>query len=599
MLKIIKTFLLILIFANTAFAANKVTISSAFEPKALTLGKRGLLNITVSGSKDAPTPTLPEIDGLLIRPLGTQHSIKMTNGETAINVTHSFTVIPQRTGEFSLPDFNWDINGQKYSVSSPTTKLSVSIQDSKTTEGTSESIDLKVTIDKDKVYVGQMIPITVALYVPINMLGQVTTFPKAEGNDFMSYGYQEPGRTQIENPDGSKKQVLSFETYITPLKSGAIPLQYKMNLLIQNPKPITQTRAGNNFFDSIFGNMIVNTTEEMDPISLPEIINVETLPTHGKPENFTGAIGEFSIDSFSVSNESAQIGDPITLKLIVKGSGNIDRISPPVLNPGENWKAYKPKSTFNKEDNLGFKGTKIFEYIIIPQNAKITETPPISFSFFNPKTSRYSELTPNPIALKIIPSSETNIQPNPIRPSTNQNTSNLSNETEILPIKLGIKKTVNSLQPLITKIFFTPTLIGIAIILGSLLFLIKKQKIKHSQDTAYLKQINIEKAIQTNLQKVKKAFANHNAQEFYHAASIVILEVVARQNLKSSQALNQEDIVKFLTEKSLPEEQISFVKTIFHTTDMLKFSGFSNEQKLTSESLKNFESLINELEKCC
>lgn len=597
MLKLIYRFLLLIILTSNAFAADEIRVSTAFEPVELAFGRRGLLNITISGGKNTSAPTLPEIDGLIIRPLGTQQSMQMFNGNTSASTTYSFSVTAQRAGEFSLPNFEWDINGEIRLVSSPKTKLKVLPEGASPTIDASSSFDLKVTMKADKVYVGQMIPITVTLYAPINIVGQISALPKIEGDNFMSYGLKE-GLKDVVEVDGIQRQALRFETYITPLKSGKNRVQYKMGLVVQMPRSVNTNRVGaNNFFESMFGNMAINTMEEIEPTSLPETVNVAPLPVHGKPDNFTGAIGEFIIEPLTVTHVEAQVGDPITLKMTVKGTGNMDRISAPVLNAGENWKAYTPKSTFNKEDVFGFSGTKVFEYIIIPQSDKITETPLITFSFFNPETGRYSELTPNPIALKINANPESLAQPNSSLKLTKQKIEQSDSiEPALLPIKLEIQGSRKTGRPLTTNIFFTPSLIGLAVIMGGVLTLIKKRKLKNNADAAYLKQINTERAIQAYLQKVHKAYAMGNAKEFYHAASIVILEVVARHHLKSSQTLHLDDVINFFNEKQLSEESISYIKTIFHTTDMLKFSGVTKEQKLTSESIKNFESLINEIE---
>ncbi len=588
-------------FVSKVFAADKITVSAAFEPKELVFGRRGLLNVTVSGSKNASAPTIPEIDGLTIRVLGTQQNIQVINGATSISSTYSFSVSAQRPGEYSLPDFEWDINGEKYLVSSSTAKLRVLEQGSSEEVETGMAIDLKVNVTQDKVFVGEMIPVTVALYAPTTISGQVSVMPTIEGDDFISYGYREPSREVVENSDGSKRQVVSYETYIMPLKVGDNSLQYKMGLVIQTPQSMNPNRLNaNNFFESIFGNLTINGVEEVEPISVPEKINVIALPIHGKPENFTGAIGDFKVEAFTAIPQDAHVGDPITLKLAVKGGGNMDRISAPILNAEGDWKVYTPKSTFSKEDAFGFTGTKIFEYIIIPQSDKITETPPITFSFFNPKTERYYELTPDAVGLRITAAPESVNQSNIVSSHINQNTTQISSEgSELLPIKLGITHSVRTLRPLMTRPFFTPLLIGLAIAIGGLLALIKRRKLRHAQDAEYLKQVNIEKVIQANLEKVRKAYAKGDAGEFYHAASVVILEVVAREHSKSAQALHVEDVENFFREKKLSEEFISFIKTILNTDDVIRFSGVADEKRLSSESLKNFESLINELEKCC
>jgi len=43
----------------------------------------------------------------------------------------------------------------------------------------------------------------------------------------------------------------------------------------------------------------------------------------------------------------ADVGDPLTLRLRVIGSGNFDRVDSTMLDHVEQWKTYPPRSTFN------------------------------------------------------------------------------------------------------------------------------------------------------------------------------------------------------------------------------------------------------------
>lgn len=604
MLKIIHTLLFTIILITQAFAANDIEFELAFEPSELSLGRRGLLNVTVSGIQNTAAPNLPTVDGLIIRSLGSQQSIQMINGKTSMHLTFSFTVTPQRAGEFTIPSFDWDINGKKYPVSSPTSKLKVLPQGTPPADQDSQALNLKIDLSKNNIFVGQMLPINISLHVPMNLPARIITNPTIESNDFINYGYKNDPTVNIEVIDGIKKQVASYQSYITPLKSGDLTIQYIMSLLVQRPRTsINQSRmSGNNFFDSLFGSAIISHTEEVDISSVPTSIKVNPLPTQGKPDSFTGAIGEFKIESISATPEKAQVGDPITLKMAISGSGNFERISPPALDIKGNWKSYTPKSIFNTKDDFGFTGTKVFEYIIIPQDDRINETPTITFSFFNPQTGLYSELISNPIALEITPASETPITSFPGSPIPTSNiTQSAPKEPELLPIKLEITHSVKTQRPLMTLPFFMPSLLGVTILIAGLLTLIKKQKLKRKKDAEYLRRIRIEKAIQHNLQKVKQAYAKRSAKEFYHAATHVLLEIVAKEHQRSSQSLQAEEVINFFKEKHLSEDSLSFINTLFQTADILKFSGVqnNNNQNLNPEIFSKFESLINELEKCC
>ena len=65
-------------------------------------------------------------------------------------------------------------------------------------------------------------------------------------------------------------------------------------------------------------------------IVTPKItVNVNPLPT-GKPANFSGGVGEFSITS-SINSKEVKTNDAITIKLVISGTGNLKLIANPEI----------------------------------------------------------------------------------------------------------------------------------------------------------------------------------------------------------------------------------------------------------------------------
>ena len=87
--------------------------------------------------------------------------------------------------------------------------------------------------------------------------------------------------------------------------------------------------------------------------------------------------------------------------MTVKGDGNFDRVSSPVLTSAEQWKAYTPTSSFKPSDSSGYKGKKLFEQPIIPLDASIKEVPPLVFSYFDTRKEKYITMQTRPIKVKV------------------------------------------------------------------------------------------------------------------------------------------------------------------------------------------------------
>ena len=95
------------------------------------------------------------------------------------------------------------------------------------------------------------------------------------------------------------------------------------------------------------------------------------------------------------------VGDPITVKMRIKGTGNFDRVSTPVLDVNEEWKTYRPSASFKPLNSAGYTGEKSFEQAIIPMNGSIKTVPPITFSYFDTEKEKYVTLKTKAIPLTL------------------------------------------------------------------------------------------------------------------------------------------------------------------------------------------------------
>ncbi len=144
-------------------------------------------------------------------------------------------------------------------------------------------------------------------------------------------------------------------------------------------------------FEAFF-NGGTNYVEVKKALTTPKImIDVKPLPS-GKPANFSGAVGDFSINS-SINATELKTNDAITIKLVISGTGNMKLISTPEVDFPKDFDVYDPKvdNKFSLTKN-GLSGNKVIEYLAIPRHAGTYKIPPIEFSYFDLKTKSYKTL---------------------------------------------------------------------------------------------------------------------------------------------------------------------------------------------------------------
>ncbi len=112
------------------------------------------------------------------------------------------------------------------------------------------------------------------------------------------------------------------------------------------------------------------------------------LPVEGELPGFTGAIGKFFRDPPRLSTNRLPVGEPLQLKLVFHGEGDLTRFVPPAPPRSRDWQviADPPPAT---------------SFTLIPLTDEARATPAIPFSYFDPGTAKYVDLTipPQPVTV--------------------------------------------------------------------------------------------------------------------------------------------------------------------------------------------------------
>lgn len=132
-------------------------------------------------------------------------------------------------------------------------------------------------------------------------------------------------------------------------------------------------------------------------------ITVLPLPQEGKPDDFNGAVGKFSLIA-TADKRNVQVNQSVKISVTLSGEGNIKLLEPPKWQTSDQFEQFDPiisEELF--EQNNRINGHKKFEYNIVPQQAGTVQLPPITYSFFNPRTRKYERLSTTLDPLYITP----------------------------------------------------------------------------------------------------------------------------------------------------------------------------------------------------
>jgi hypothetical protein len=402
-------------FAQKAAAANP-TVTATLSGDATDVGQPVDLSIEVQGAQSARVPERIEVDGLNIVHTGQQTRFQMQNLNVSSSVIHTYSVVPQRAGRFSIPAVTIEVDGQKLTTSplslnvggsappvpggsSPGTGPGAANQSAAPSSNGIAFAEL--VVPKETAYVGEVIPIEIRIYFDAKVRVQANEMPDIKCEGFTVQKMTKPSQERIEK-NGRLFNYLTVKTAVTPVKSGKLTLgPAKMEFVAQVPQRRNRNHTGafDDFFNEDFFNGMFMTQQQMTVKSAETGIEVKPLPRQDQPEHFSGAVGQFSLET-DANPRKLNIGDPITLKLKVTGRGNFDLVSAPGILDETGWRSYPPSNKFTPDDDVGISGSKVFEQAVIPGEKK-SRLPLVEFVYFDPLTEKYVTLKSQRLPIQV------------------------------------------------------------------------------------------------------------------------------------------------------------------------------------------------------
>ena len=430
MQKLVALFVLAMIALAGAGKAQQVRAELSQDYAAI--GQPVRLNISVTGGRGAQVPQQLNIDGVDARFVGKSEQMQWQMGKGGVNSnatsTYSYIIVPLRQGDFTVPAIPIVVAGKTFKTSP--LKLSVSggrgsvpvlpaipvpqrqkgqqsVSPPATAQATprsargSQQDETKIAfgdliIPKKTVYVGEVVPVELRFYYDASYPVRLPDRPTFSGDGFTVMRFSKPIEKQQE-VGGRTYNLVIFQTALTAAKAGSLEISpATMESQIQLPG-----RSGiDDFFGGFFGNMLSTGDVRQTTVSTQSAkLEVKPLPKDGQPENFSGAVGQFSLQA-SAAPKQAAAGDPISLNVTVAGRGNFDAMGTPVLVDADGWRTYPPGEKFeaSQSDPIGFNGEKRFEYMIVASEDR-SKTPIAELSFFDPAVEKYVTVRSNAIAV--------------------------------------------------------------------------------------------------------------------------------------------------------------------------------------------------------
>ena len=379
-----------LVFLN----AHAADVQMKLDRNIISLLDRTVLSVEFSDTT-GDAIEFPIIDGLDIQYQGKSSETRIVNMQRTFKIIHRYLITPKQTGNFIIGPVQVDLPGGSRALQAQLQVIKS--QNDSEAQQLSQLLYAEIASTHSNPYVYEPFDLTLKLYIregiqidnSISILGGLPE-QGIDGDPDWKRVHQE--QQVIE---GHIYTITTLKTTFQTITAGTFTFEPNVQLNLIVPR---QNRRSYGFNDPFFGDFFGR--QEHRPVKLEcnkLTLPVRPVPQKNCPPTYTGAVGQFEFQA-SISPTQLKTGEPITLTSHIKGIGNLDKITPPILATNTAYKIYQPRIIPSAETR-----TLQFEQIIIPQSAELTQIPAIHFSYFNTQDESFHTLTAGPFAIELSP----------------------------------------------------------------------------------------------------------------------------------------------------------------------------------------------------
>lgn len=573
-------------FAISIFAEDVVFQASA--PKQVVVGKPFQLVYSVNQrARDLRAPSISDFDVLAGPYTSQSSSTSFVNGKrtSSFQLTYTYTLMASREGSFTIPGATITVDGEQYQSNgvriqvlpadetSPTPSSGRGEQEKTSSpevkSGNSGNIFVRTIVSKTRVREQEALCLTYKLYFAGVDVAQLTNNTKLP--DFTGFLRQEidlgERQAELEHYDGRNYQTYTlYQTLLYPQHSGEIkidPASFEAVLRVQTRQ---QVRS---IFDDFFGTY----TNVTRALTAPGVtISASALPA-GKPSGFSGGVGSFSLSS-DISTTDLKANEAVTLRLTVKGSGNMKLLKTPAVDWPEGFEAYDPKASNDfRTTASGVSGTKTIEYLAIPRAGGDYTIPAVQFSYFDTNEGAYKTLTSPEYTLHVqrgANEAAASVQDySGVSAAQKEDIRQLG--TDIRYIHTAPLQSTTYNLPLITYprlalAYLIPTLLALVV-----LMLLRRQ-IRENSDLTRVRYKKANKVAQRRLKNARKLLSGDDKSAFYEEIERAVASYLSDRLSIPTADLTKEKIAEVLSSKKVPDALIDETRNVLSDAEFARYA---------------------------
>lgn len=536
------------------------------------LGLNERLRVDFVMNRDGDNFNPPDFAGFKVI-MGPSQSISSSwiNGVRSYSKSYSYTLSPTAKGKFTIKQATIVIGGETYKSLASEVEVTAAVDkpsDQMTADDVAdENLHLVAEISKTDPFLNEAITVIYKLYVSPNI--SVSNYQPLDNPTYNNFWSQDIKVSALSAQNGTYKgkpyrYVILKRVVLYPQKSGELDIEpLSLDVTVDVPT------GRRDFFGQ---RMYAQTNKTVSAGN--RTINVKPLPLADQPSDFNGAVGDFDF-AVTTSKKSLNATESLQATVEVNGKGNLKLFKLPELELPSSLEVYEPEFTEGVRTTLaGMQGKVSNQYTIVPSFRGKYPIAPLSFSFFNPTTEKYTTLTSDEIVI--------NVLEGPLSSDSNSDASTNSSKQSVVASKNQfnfIKLTPNLTSKSISYFFGSTSFylwLLCPLLLIPLAIVFRKKRDAIAGDVAGNKIRRANKLARKYLSAAKKQLGNKDS--FYVALERALHNYLKAKLKIETSDFSKDKIVELLHKKEIETSTIQGFIALLENCEAARYSPFSDVQ---------------------
>ena len=566
-----RLYILYTFFFIMAFAPAQAQVRFEAKVSKDKLGINERLRVDFEMNQDGDNFNPPSFEGFRVVG-GPNQAISNSyiNGKRSYTKTYSYFLAPQARGTFSIGQATIEIDGETYKTLPVRVEVTAAVDKPKDENNAdyvaSENVHLVADVSNANPYLNQAITVQYRLYVSneVNITRGWREIDTPKYADFWSQNIDTRGNFKVyegKYQGRDYRYVILRTTVLYPQKTGELNIE---PLTLDIPIDVETNKR------DLFGRRLM--TRVNKTISAGNrTINVKPLPSQGRPDNFNGAVGDFSFD-VTADRTELDANESLRLSVRVSGRGNLKLFELPGIKLANSLEQYEPERDNNITTQAeGMSGSVTDTYTIVPQFKGEYPVRPLSFSYFDPVTEQYVTLSSDEIIINVENGPVTN-RTNGELNGENKGPVTVLSEEQFKYIKLNAElREMEELPFFKSKLFWS--LLGGPFLLIPLIILIGRKRQRRLLDVEGNKIRKADRLARKYLSEAKRSMGDK--EHFYEALERALHNYLKAKLSIETSDFSKERIASLLREKGADEQTVQAFIELLKSCEFARYTPSS------------------------